>query len=109
MSERRQELRALLETHYQTRGWSFEHAGDGTVRAEGLGVTWIGLPVLPEDLDDPGFEATLLVLGDQRTAQGRLCPLELLPAAECKSDLTALLDRLRLRERGHVEVYSVAA
>jgi hypothetical protein len=109
MSERRQELRGLLEAHYRARGWSAEAADDGTVRAEGLGVTWIGLPVLPEDLADPSFEATLLSLGDQRMPRGQLCPLELLPAAECADELRALLDRLRLRNRGNVEVYSSAA
>jgi hypothetical protein len=80
------------------------------VRAAGLGgVTWIGLPVLAADLDDPRFEQRLLALSDERTARGELCPLELLPDAECAERLRSVLDRLRLRDRGHVEVYSLAA
>jgi len=42
-------------------------------------VTWIGLPVSAEDLDDAGFEARLVELGGERMPTGELCPLELLP------------------------------
>ena len=45
----------------------------------------------------------------QRMPQGALCPLELLPAEDCADELRAVLARLRLSERGHVEVYSLAA
>ena len=41
--------------------------------------------------------------------RGELCPLELLPDASCADRLRALLDVLRLRDRGHVEVYTLAA
>lgn len=110
MSARRQELGELLERHYRSYGWSVERADDGTVRAAGLGgVTWIGLPVVADDVADPGFEARLLILSDERMAGGELCPLELLPDDDCADDVRAALDRLSLRERGHVEVYSLAA
>jgi hypothetical protein len=104
------ELRKALESYYRSCGWKVEHAGDGTVRASGIGgVTWIGLPVVAADLASDGFEAQLLELADQRMPQGPLCPLELLPADDCADDLHALLARLRLSNRGHVEVYSLAA
>jgi len=110
MLDRRGELQALLERHYASYGWKVEPADDGTVRAIGLnGVTWIGLPVVAEDLEDPAFELQLLTLSDERMQEGELCPLELLPDETCADDLRAVLDRLRLRERGHVEVYSLAA
>lgn len=104
------ELRNALESYYQSCGWKVEHTSDGTVRASGIGgVTWIGLPVVATDLASEGFEAQLLELADQRMPQGALCPLELLPAEDCADDLRAMLARLRLSERGHVEVYSLAA
>jgi hypothetical protein len=107
---RRQELSALLARHYAARGWAVEHGADGTVRATGVGgVTWIGLPVVPEDLDDPAFTSRLLMLSDERMPRGELCPLEVLPDEGCTDDVRALLAHLRLRDRGHVEVYSLAA
>lgn len=110
MTNRRRELRELLERQYRSYGWKAVAADDGTVRAAGVsGVTWIGLPVLVEDLSDPGFESRLLALCDERMPRGQLCPLELLPDEQCADEVRALLDRLRLRERGHVEVYSLAA
>ncbi len=60
-------------------------------------------------MEDPAFEVRLLMLSDERMPRGELCPLELLPDESCASELRAVLDRLRLRERGHVEVYSLAA
>ena len=110
MSDRKDELRATLCAYYRSCGWNVARAADGTVRATGLGgVTWIGLPVVPDDLADPGFAARLEGLSDERMPTGELCPLELLPADECADELRALLEELRLRERGHVEVYAVAA
>lgn len=110
MSVRRQELQKLLERHYRSCGWQVALADDGTVRAVGVGgVTWIGLPVVPEDLDDADFEARLLFLSRERMPQGELCPLELLPDEGCADEVRDVLERLRLRERGHVEVYSLAA
>lgn len=104
------ELRKALESYYRSCGWTVEHAVDGTVRAAGIGgVTWIGLPVVAADLVSEGFEAQLLELSDQRMPKGALCPLELLPAEDCADDLRAVLDRLRLTNRGHVEIYSLAA
>jgi hypothetical protein len=110
MADRRNELRDLLELPYKSYGWKIMAATDGTVRAAGLnGVTWIGLPVLAEDLEDPAFEARLLTLSNERMPRGELCPLELLPDESCANAVRAVLDRLRLRDRGHVEVYSLAA
>ncbi|HVM16075.1 MAG TPA: hypothetical protein VM290_00645 [Gaiellaceae bacterium] len=110
MSTRRQELRQLLEAYYRGCGWKVETADDGTVRAAGLGgVTWIGLPVVADDLADPDFPDRLRELGAQRMPQGQLCPLELLPDEGCADELRSLLDEVGLRERGHVEVYAVAA
>lgn len=110
MCEQREELRAKLDAYYRACGWNVTSAGDGTVRATGLGgVTWIGLAVVADDLEDPAFARRLEALSDERMPTGQLCPLELLPAEECAEGLRALLDELRLRERGHVEVYAVAA
>jgi hypothetical protein len=110
MSARRDELRALLERQYKAYGWNPAVSADGTVRAAGLnGVTWIGLPVVAEDIADPSFQDRLLALGNERMPRGELCPLELLPDEACAAEVRALLDRLRLRDRGHVEVYSLAA
>jgi hypothetical protein len=110
MNARRDELQGLLERQYAAYGWKPAVAEDGTVRAAGLnGVTWIGLPVVAEDLADPGFEDRLLALGNERMPRGELCPLELLPDESCATEVRALLERLRLRDRGHVEIYSLAA
>lgn len=106
----RTKLREALESYYRSCGWKVERALDGTVRASGVGgVTWIGLPVLAGDLVDEGFEERLVELAEQRMPQGALCPLELLPAEDCADDLLAVLARLRLSERGHVGIYSLAA
>ena len=111
MGGRRQELLDELERHYRGCGWKAERADDGTVRAAGPGgVTWIGLPVVPEDLADEGLADRLRALSDERMPGGReLCPLEILPDPACADEVLRLLDGLRLRERGHVEVYSLAA
>ena len=110
MSEQRQELTAALERYYRGCGFPVELHEDGSVRARGIGgVIWIGLAVVPDDLDDRAFGDRLLALADERMPAGELCPLELLPAEECADDLRALLAELRLERRGHVEVYSLAA
>ena len=104
------ELCEALASYYRGCGWKVEHASDGTIRASGIGgVTWIGLPVVAADLTEEGFGERLLELAEQRMPQGALCPLELLPAEDCADELRAMLARLRLSERGHVEVYSLAA
>lgn len=105
-----EDLTKALEDYYRSCGWTVERAADGTVRARGLGgVTWIGLPVAAEDLDDPGFNERLLTLSSERMPTGELCPLELLPSPDCADRLRATIDRLRLAERGHVEIYALAA
>jgi hypothetical protein len=110
MDATREELARALEEHYRSCGWSVERSDDGTVRARGWGgVTWIGLPVTEADLESPAFEERLGLLSSQRMPAGELCPLELLPSAGCEDRLRAILDRLRLTERGHVEVYALAA
>lgn len=110
MEDRRQQLLDLLEEHYRSCGWKVERHADGTVRAAGVGgVTWIGVPVVAADLASSDFDARLLELSDQRMPRGELCPLELLPDEPCADQLRARLDALRLRDRGHVEVYSLAA
>ncbi|MFN2466758.1 MAG: hypothetical protein ABR521_01295 [Gaiellaceae bacterium] len=110
MSARRSDLQGLLEEHYRSCGWKPAAVEDGTVRAHGIGgVTWIGLPVVAEDLDDPSFEGRLLELSAQRMPRGELCPLEILPDPPCAPELRSLVERLRLRDRGNVEIYSLAA
>lgn len=111
MAGRRQALLDQLERYYREAGWSVERPGDGTVRAAGPGgVIWIGLPVVADDLADEGFAERLLALSEHRMPSGReLCPLELLPDEPCADRLREVLKELRLSERGHVEVYSLAA
>lgn len=110
MSARRQELRDVLEAYYRDCGFRVQAAADGTLRATGPGgVTFIGLAVVADDLEDAGFEARLLDLAEERMPTGQRCPLELLPEADCTEDLRLLLARHRLERRGHVEVYSLAA
>ena len=107
MGATRDELRGLLERHYRSHGWRVTRCDDGTVRASGLGdVTWIGVPVVSSDLSDKEFPARLVALGEERTADGRRCPLEILPGPKCSDDLHELLHSLQLDERGHVEVYA---
>ena len=109
MSVTRDELIAALEEYYRSCGLRPERASDGTVRARGFGgVTWIGLPVSAEDLDDAGFEARLIELGGERMPTGELCPLEMLPSPDCAERLYGILERVGLSERGNVEVYAAA-
>jgi len=109
MSVTRNELIAALEEYYRSCGLRPERAPDGTVRARGFGgVTWIGLPVAAEDVDDAGFEARLVELGAQRMPTGELCPLELLPAPDCAERLYAILERVGLGEHGNVQLYTAA-
>ncbi|CAN5281589.1 hypothetical protein BH20ACT13_BH20ACT13_19490 [soil metagenome] len=109
MSVTRDELIAALEEYYRSCGLRPERASDGTVRARGFGgVTWIGLPVAAEDVDDAGFEARLVELGAQRMPTGELCPLELLPAPDCAERLYAILERVGLGEHGNVQLYTAA-
>ena len=110
MSSDREQLASLLEDYYRGCGWVVSRAADGSIRASGLGgVTWIGLPVVTADLADPSFGGVLQALSEERMPTGERCPLELLPDAGCATELRGLLDELRLSDRGHVEVYSLAA
>ena len=106
----RRELTEFLEEYYRGCGFPVSRHEDGTVRASGIGgVTWIGLAVVAQDLAEEGFEERLVELSEQRMPQGALCPFELLPAEDCADELRGVLARLRLSERGHVEVYELAA
>ena len=111
MSARREELLAVLEGLYR-RGsvWGEpSRSDDGTVRVPDCGgVTWIALAVVPEDLADPAFPERLRDLSSRRMPDdGRLSPLELLPAEECRAGVEELLRELHLDER--VGVYALAA
>src|SRR6266540_2761296 len=102
MGERREELLTTLEAVYR-RGsvWGEpSRADDGTVRvSDSGGVTWIGLAVLPEDLDDPDFPHRLRDFANRRmSSDGRLCPFEVLPSEDCRAKVEALLRDLRLDE-----------
>jgi hypothetical protein len=108
VSATRDRLADLLAAYDQGSGFRVERRSDGTVLGHGFGgVTWIGLPVVPSDLEHPAFPDMLRALGEERMPTGELCPLELLPAEDCVDDLRALLAELHLIKRGHVEVYSV--
>lgn len=105
----RDDLISALEEYYRSCGLRPERAADRTVRARGFGgVTWIGLPVSGEDLDDAGFEARLVALGEEQMPTGELCPLEMLPSPDCAERLYGILERVGLSERGNVEVYAAA-
>ena len=108
MATRRQELQAKLVEHYRRCGFDVEVAGDGTVRAVGLGgVSWIGLVIVREDLD--GLAEHLVELSRERMATGQLCALELLPDGDCEQDVREVLGRTRIRDWRYVEIYSLAA
>ncbi len=110
MNEQRDRLAELLASYYRDCGWSVTRSDDGAVRACGVGgVTWIGLPVVGDDLANPGFADVLRALSEERMPTGELCPLEILPDAACAKELRGLLGELRLSDRGHVEVYALAA
>lgn len=110
MSEVRDELLQQLESHYRSCGWKIRRV-NGAVEASGpSGVTWIGKPVLPDDLASERFEAEIVELAGRRMpGGGELCPLDLLPAAGCEADLRDLMERLGLSGRPHVSIYSLAA
>ena len=110
MDVERERLTAIIEDYYRGCGWSVTRGAGGTVRAHGMGgVTWIGLPVCEADLADAGFADLLRELSEERMPTGERCPLELLPEEECADGLRGLLEELRLSDRGHVEVYALAA
>lgn len=108
MSVRRQELQTKLVEYYRGCGFKPAVADDGTVRAAGLGgVTWIGVPIVAEDLE--GLPARLLELSEERMPAGQLCPLELLPDAVCEDEVREVLRQTRIADRRYVEIYSLAA
>lgn len=109
MNATREQLTKRLADHYRGQGWATSTDSDGIVLATGPGgVTWIGAAVTGPDLAAGELEARLPELADRRMPHGgELCPLELLPAADCADALHGLLERLGLAERRHVAVYSL--
>ncbi len=106
----RDDLRARLHEHYRKQGWATRADGERVVLAAGPGgVTWVGAAVCRDDLAAGRLDSELAKLAERRMATGELCPLELLPAPGCESELAALLERLGLSERRHVAVYSLGA
>lgn len=108
----RSDLLGQLESYYRSCGWKVSREEDGVLAAAGPGgVTWHGVPVIPEDLHEPEtLEARLAELAKRRMqGGGELCPLDLLPAEGCEDGLQAALHRTRLSERPHVSVYELAA
>ena len=104
----RDELIGVLEDLYRTGSvWGEPaRAEDDTVRViDCLGVEWVALAVVPEDLDDPTFPGRLVELASRHMPDtGRRCVVELLPAEECRAAVEALLRELGLDER--VSVYA---
>jgi hypothetical protein len=107
----REELLDHLETHYRASGWSVSERDGETVRAVGPGgVIWIGMAIVANDLERADLDERLLALSDERMRDGRVvCPFELLPAPGCGEALQQRLRDLRVADRGHVTVYSLAA
>lgn len=103
----REQLRELLRTTYRQFGWRFTEAADGTIAAtDDSGITWHGVGVVEDDVEDAAFAARLLELSSRRMANGNWpCPLDLLPTAECEDALYALLDRIGLGRRNNVTIY----
>lgn len=110
METSRDQLTRRLTEHYRGQGWVTRDDEDGIVLADGPGgVTWIGAAVIAHDLASGEFESRLIDLADRRMSQGgELCPLELLPAADCVYELEGLLERLGLTDRRHVAIYALA-
>ncbi len=111
METGRRELLETLEDHYRSSGWRVKRDDERTLFAEGPGgVTWIGMAVIPADLEEEGAEDRFKDLAERRMeGGGELCPFELLPSADCKEDLQDLLRRIGIADRGNVAVYSFAA
>lgn len=107
----RDELIGVLESHYRAGtvwGTPTREEDDSVRVIDCLGVEWVALAVVPEDLDDPAFPGRLVELASRTMPEtGARCELELLPAEECKDAVEFLLRQLRLDER--VSVYSQAA
>lgn len=104
----RDELTGVLEGLYRTGSvWGEPaRADDGTVHViDCLGIEWIALAIMPEDLDDPEFPGRLVELANRpMVGTDRRCVFEVLPAEECRPAVRALLRELRLDER--VSVYT---
>jgi hypothetical protein len=107
----RSELLDRLERHYRDSGYVVRERDDRTVRAVGPGgVVWIGLALTGDDLGAADLDSTLLALSDERMENGRIvCPFEILPAPDCAEAVNDRLRTLRVADRGHVTVYSLAA
>lgn len=111
METLRRELQKKLEDHYRGSGWTVKRASDGTVYASGPGgVTWIGAAITAADLEDESTGERLREMAERRMeGGGELCPLELLPSADCAQELKSLLHRIGIADRSNVAVYSLAS
>jgi len=111
MSDARAELTDRLRSHYRRGGWSVKQSSPELLEVAGPGgVTWIGRAVVEEDFASETFEVEIVDLAARRMESGgELCPLELLPQAECEPKLRELLERTGLDHRPHISIYSVAA
>lgn len=111
MTDPKGELTEMLRDHYKRGGWPVKRSENGILEAAGPGgVTWIGRAVVNDDLASQEFEAEIVELAERRMPQGgELCPLDLLPHADCEPGLRDLLHRTGLDRRPHVSVYSLAA
>lgn len=111
MDARREQLLQTLERHYRAGSLWREprRADDGTVRVEDCGgVTWIGVAVVSEDVEDDAFHRQLRELAGQYMPETHWrCPVELMPEPDCQHDVERLLRALRLEDA--IDVYQTAA
>lgn len=105
----RAELTERLERRYRSIGWKLAPSEEPLLEAIGPhGVKWIGRAVVGEDFESEGFEAEILDLADRHMPEGNeLCPLDLLPAEDCRERLDDLLRRNRLDDDPHISVFRI--
>lgn len=105
----RDELTERLERRYRTIGWRLVDSEPPLLEAVGPhGVKWIGRAVINEDFESEGFEAEILELSERRMPEGNeLCPLDLLPAEDCRDQLDELLRRNGLADDPRISVFRI--
>lgn len=106
--ESREALTERLQRRYKKLGFKPAPSEPPVLKAVGLhGVHWIGRAVVADDLSSKEFEQELLELSDRRMEDGgALCPLDLLPAADCRDRLRGMLATHGLDRRGHISVFT---
>lgn len=106
--ETREQLTDRLRRRYKGMGFKPADAEPPLLKAVGLhGVHWIGRAVVAEDLDREEFEDELVRLADHRMdVDGERCPLDLVPAADCRERLRELLVKHHLDQRAHISVFT---